>query len=461
MSSEIFIDEFFDSEINAVMKKTQGYVDGEKAVLVEGSGHIILLDKKYVSLLQAHKIPSAIKGKLMSRNFIKDNGISDIDDISCAFMAKPEFFMIDLTKRCNMHCKYCLRDVSLEDESISTETVNDICNYIADYCNKYKLRDITIQPWGGEPLIELENILLIKKALSTLKTQVHFLIETNAILLDEHVTEILYKNKIEIGISIDGYSEVHDKQRVYKNGMGTHAVVERNLLLAQRWYGNHIGTITTVTKNNAGCIEEILEYYAIELGLKNVKFNYVHESMFTACKEICLTKEEIAATEIRLLNKLVELNENGFKISEQNISIKLKNILLRKYTDICHSCGCLGGRKMLVFDMSGRIFPCELTDVPTEAIGSIYDDSNLIEIVSESMKNKNFYIDKKTVRCMDCMWYFFCKGGCTVRTISAGKRPPEIDEVECAVNTVLYPRLLQLILSKPNVVNQLTKMKVC
>lgn len=455
MSKELFIEEFCDLDSKLIMKKTQGYIGEKGAILVEESGHMILLEKDYILQLKSHKIPLEIIEKLKSRNFIISNENPGNDISTCECAVRPEFFMIDLTRKCNMHCKYCLRDISSEHNSISTHIVKDICKFIRNYCEKYKLKDITIQPWGGEPLIELENILLIRQELSDLETHVHFTVETNGLLLTEDTIEKLYNNKIGIGISIDGYEEVHDKQRVFENGYGTHNIVEKNLFRAKEKYGNFLGTITTLTRINATHIENILEYYAINLGLKNVKFNYVHESMFTECRDLCLSKEEIAETEIRLLNKLVELNENGFEITEHNIAVKLKNILTRKFTDICHSCGCTGGKKMIVFDMNGNYYPCELTDIPSESIGNIYDDKDLIVNLVDAIKNKDFFIEKKEEKCLNCMWDVYCKGGCTVRAISRGKRPPSVDEIECAVNISLYPALLELIMTKPKIVNRI------
>ena len=34
-----------------------------------------------------------------------------------------------------------------------------------------------------------------------------------------------------------------------------------------------------------------------------------------------------------------------------------------------------------------------------------------------------------------------------MRMINSGKRAPEIDEIECAVNCALYPKIIELILT--------------
>lgn len=135
--------------------------------------------------------------------------------------------------------------------------------------SSFCLRDITIQPWGGEPLLELDKILRMRNDISPQNTKVHFSIETNAVLLNEEMIHTLYDNRIGLGISIDGYEEIHNLQRVFVDGRGTHNIVETNLLLAAKIYGNRLGTITTVTKYNAPYCEQILKYF-----VHNLKWQY-------------------------------------------------------------------------------------------------------------------------------------------------------------------------------------------
>ncbi|MCD8013645.1 MAG: radical SAM protein [Lachnospiraceae bacterium] len=396
---------------------------------------------------------------MVSEKQVSDTSLSDRTDspyiTECPRQVYPEFFMIDLTNRCNMRCRYCLRNVSGEDRSISKKTLEDICDYIVRYCEKHHLKDVSVQPWGGEPLLELDAILFMKEKIAPAGTKVHFSIETNGLLLNEKTINLLYENRIGIGISIDGTKVLHDAQRITESGAGTHTIVEKNLQQARQLYGERLGTITTVTSKNVDGIEDILEYFAVQLHLTNVKFNFVHESMFSNCDGLCLGKENIAEVAVRILQKIVELNERGYRISEYNMKTKLVNILHQKYTDICHSQGCCGGRKMITFDMEGRIYPCELTDTPEENIGCIYDGTDLIALVSDAVQERDFFIPKRADVCVDCEWYLFCRGGCTVRAISVGKRPPTIDEIECAVNRSLYPALIELVQTKPDIVNRI------
>ena len=447
------IQQFVDPGSGRIFRSAIVFSAGDNVLLFEKKGHMLLTDTAYASILKSGAIPADLLRKLNSRGFL--SGQTKTPGCTEACQIRPEFFMIDLTNKCNMRCKYCLRNVVGGQESMQQGALRDICAYINAYCEKEKLTDVSIQPWGGEPLLELDSILLMRQLIKPAHTRVHFSIETNGLLLNQENINTLYKNRIGIGISIDGYQAVHDSQRVMPDGAGSHRQVEYNMRLAQHRYGKQLGTITTVTRNNAPHIEKILEYYATQLKLTNVKFNFVHKSMFSNCDGLCLSCKEISSTEIRILEKLIELNECGYSISDYNIRVKLKNLLFRQYSDICHSNGCAGGRKMIVFDMRGDIYPCELTDIPEENIGSIYDGRELIETIRQAMQKSSYFIQKKESTCDECEWYVFCKGGCTVRTISVGNRPPAIDIVECAVNSALYPALVELILTKPQVVNQM------
>ncbi len=444
---------FVDGRSGRMVSELSVFISGSTGLLLErGSGHILLLDKMYIEEIENREISKPLLCKLESRGFVERKEKEYFHNLCDV---QPEFFMVDLTDKCNMRCKYCLRNVGASDESITDQVLSDICSYINAYCEKEHLKHVSIQPWGGEPLLELDRILQMREWIHPAGTKIHFSIETIGVLLDQDTIDQLYNYKIGIGISIDGFAKVHDSQRVMASGCGSHSKIERNLLWSKKKYGSRLGTITTVTRNNAQYIEEILEYFACVLKLPTIKINFVHESMFSDSESICLSGDEISVTETRILNKLVELNERGLRISEHNIKVKINNLLFGRYSDICHSKGCMGGKKMIVFDKKGNIYPCELTDTPDERIGSIYDRADLISLVSSAFNNRDFFVPKKAESCCSCEWHAFCQGGCTVRTISCGKRPPQIDLIECAVNRALYPALVELIITNPAVVNAL------
>lgn len=414
---------------------------GERYLMMNSLGYMVMLDEKAFKQLSDGKISDGIRRKLENRGFLNEN--REIEDEEF----RPEFFMIDLTNKCNLRCRYCFRNIETGTPSISEDVLDDICEYITLYCDRYRLKDVSIQAWGGEPLLDKKLLFRIKEHIHPEKTKVHYSIETNGTLLSKEMVDELYNNRIGIGISIDGRKTEHDAQRVYLNGDGSFGDVTKGVMRTLEKYGNTVGTITTITRNNYNSIEQILDYYAEELHLKNLKFNFVHKSKFVENDELCLSTEEIKETEVRLFDKLINLVSRGHQIFDLNIKTKIRNVICREYSDVCLSRGCCGGRKMIVIDKTGGIYPCELTDYKEMSFGTIYEAPDLISLLKRKSEEGGFFEKKCASECKDCPWYFYCRGGCTVRMINSGKRAPEIDEIECAVNCALYPKIIELILT--------------
>lgn len=446
----------FQIDKNVTFTGAMVAIEGTKAFMIQKCGYILLTDITVINVLQCKTVPEYLYRILKSRKFLIGSNIKESKEKEIE--VRPEFFMIDMTNKCNLRCNYCLRNLEQEENCISTEKLRDIGKFITTYCDEYKIANISVQAWGGEPLLEKNKIIALTKFITPQKTKVHYSIETNATLLTNDVIEELYKNHIGIGISIDGDRKCHDLQRTFVSGKGSYDTVKKNLLQAQRYYKNKIGTITTITKQTAVHIEKIIEHLVLDLHISNIKLNFVHASTYTHGQNQCLNTQEIADTELRILYKIIELQERGYDVMKHNIFIKLKNLLFREYADICLSCGCCGGKKMIVFDMDGNIYPCELTDDASFVIGSIYKKESLIEQIKMTIdKDKAFFKMKKAVECEKCYWKFFCRGGCTVRALSEKRQMEviDIDHIECAINQVLYPALMELVLRKPHIVNQM------
>jgi uncharacterized protein len=63
--------------------------------------------------------------------------------------------------------------------------------------------------------------------------RVHLSMQTNGTLLDTHWVDVLLKQNVTVGVSIDGPKEVHDASRVDHRGVGSYESVARGLQLLQ------------------------------------------------------------------------------------------------------------------------------------------------------------------------------------------------------------------------------------
>ena len=56
-------------------------------------------------------------------------------------------------------------------------------------------------------------------------------VQTNGLLLDERMLAVLHRQRIRVGVSLDGPAETNDRNRVFADGRGSHAGVARALRL--------------------------------------------------------------------------------------------------------------------------------------------------------------------------------------------------------------------------------------
>ena len=64
--------------------------------------------------------------------------------------------------------------------------------------------------------------------------EISYSIQTNATLIDEEWIQIFKEFDFSIGISLDGYKELHDQYRIAKNGQGTYETIITNIKSIKR-----------------------------------------------------------------------------------------------------------------------------------------------------------------------------------------------------------------------------------
>lgn len=461
MDGQIKIPCFRDDAQGITFNGAYVFSAGGRNMLLNQYGYTAIIDDSLLKQLKKQEITEELAMFLIQHRFVSMDDI-EFSVVQTDKTIHPVFFMIDLTNRCNMACKYCLRDGddSPSAKVMTSEMVGKICEYILNYCKEHNEEQITIQPWGGEPLLEKDKIFQIQDFLRGAGIDPCITIETNGLLLSDQLIEELKNRNIWTSVSIDGPSHIHNAQRVFRNGSPTHSAVEKNLIKLRDAYDGRVSVIATVTKETYSSIDEIIRYLVTDLKLRSIKVNFVHKSSFVDNTELCLTSDEIGAAAVRILKTLKELSAEGYEVSDYNIYTKIMNVLFNLKTDVCICDGCHGGRRMITFDYQGNVFPCDVTDYPEECLGNISEEPDLVKLVEKNIDVKPYFRQKIQPECEDCPWYCYCRGGCTVHVKTQGDQPPCVDEIECAVNKALYPELVKLILEEPSVVNRLLQTEV-
>lgn len=409
--------------------------------LLAKNGCAIIIDDELFESIRKKEVCDNLKIKLIQHGLAIVPGKKMF---LCEKKIDIRYFIIDLTKKCNFDCIYCFRD--FQNKSVMTQdTLDDVLWYIVKYCEQESIKKIGVQFWGGEPLLALERIEYVVRFFEKTELEVTFDIETNGSLITPEIAEKLFRWGIQIGVSLDGPPQLQNRQRSFVGGMSSAEAVEQGIQNLQKYYGNNIGGITVITRHNFNHIKEIMDYFIYKIHLHSMKFNLVRDNPHATEKRLALTTDEIMWFVGELFEYLNAYHLLGAKFSEGNIEVRLKNLLERSRISCCISNGCQGGRCMISFDQNGNIFPCEMTDFLEEKIGSIYDGKKLDEQIEQAMEKNRFFLPKKDEKCEKCPWWCYCGGGCSSRNRYLN-RDGQVDEVECALNKAIYPKLIEGIL---------------
>jgi uncharacterized protein len=146
-------------------------------------------------------------------------------------------FIVKIASRCNLNCSYCyvynLKDTgwTKQPSIISDKVLCQLVARIKEYQRTHYQTEIRIILHGGEPLLAGPEVIrrVAKLLRASIPGSVRIAIQTNGILLDRTILDILYEYDIRIGISLDGNKQVNDRNRTFAHGGGSYDLVMAGL----------------------------------------------------------------------------------------------------------------------------------------------------------------------------------------------------------------------------------------
>jgi len=171
--------------------------------------------------------------------------------------------VLQSTGFCNIDCDYCyLPDRSNRRQTMDLDTVAQAARLVFD--QRLLKNEIDIVWHAGEPLTlppayYAEAIKMIEAARPPAVT-VHYGVQTNGTLIDDSWIDLFERHAITVGVSLDGPRDLHDRNRKYRNGAGSHgrAVAGIGKLQARGYPFHFIGVVTAHTLPRAA---ELIRYY--------------------------------------------------------------------------------------------------------------------------------------------------------------------------------------------------------
>lgn len=200
---------------------------------------------------------------------------------------------ISINNRCNLKCTYCHFREKQEYIHAEEMDVYRILDNITAYIEANSIPLFKIGFVGdGEPLLDYD---LLKSYIEYIGT---YLLEgriaaysiTNGVLVDEEKIKFFKRYNVNLGFSIDGIPEIHNKYRC-----GTHAKVMEGIELYRRIVGKYPSMNCTVGQDVIDHTKETIDFFkqfdnritfSRMIGNQGISLKAFHEFMDVACKEL-------------------------------------------------------------------------------------------------------------------------------------------------------------------------------
>jgi len=351
---------------------------------------------------------------------------------SFLFDRKPTHFGVwmHITNSCNLRCTYCY--VHKTPDKMSEEIALKATEKIMLSVKKHNVKKVTFKFAGGEPLLELNKVLLVIKRVRGLGVEygieLEFVVITNGVLLSDAVCQKLKENNIRVAISLDGLGEYHDKTRVFTNGLGSFKYVEKGIANIIKHKIPFNVSITITQKN----IENIPELTAYLLNKQiPFAFNFYRENPFV--------HEALEGDD----KKLVEYLKKAYKLIRENPPRHsvINGILDRVSFKRPHLYACAMGLNYIVVRHDGKLISCQMTQ--DKVIGSIADDDLIITMLKGNFIEPTGLTVEGKKGCRECQWKYICCGGCPLLS-KEQKGTFDTNSPYCSVYKELIPEALRI-----------------
>ncbi len=169
----------------------------------------------------------------------------------CTGAFEPECLTLYMSNECNLHCAYCYADPTPQPASrLSLDLIAAAAEVVAAACRQRRYPFTVVFHGGGEPMLnrrQIERALARVRTVAARHSVATFLyIATNGVVSEADAVWLAREFDL-VGLSCDGPTEIHDRQRPRYDGSGSLHLVERTARIL-REEGCRLHVRTTITR---------------------------------------------------------------------------------------------------------------------------------------------------------------------------------------------------------------------
>ena len=335
---------------------------------------------------------------------------------------------MQVTQNCNLRCSYCAYGNNYENQRGHSNKVMslDMMKKCVDFImtRSYGVDQIAIGFYGGEPFIEIENIMACIDYIKEVYEgrSVAYTITTNGTIFDDETIRFLDENNFGVNISFDGPKELHDKNRVYSDGRGSFDKIMANVSYIKGKFPKFFKKVHFMSVVAPGidfsCVndfftaDKVLEDSFVMTNLVSgfsandeiryddlyyVSNNYQQVKILLAAMGLCSQEKT---------SRLFASSLNTLKIMFSNLS---KNGIVNK----SHPSGpCLPGVTRPFVDVNGNIFPCERVSEGSEMMKIGHIDTKFDYNKIKAVLNVGKLTEAECITCWNYIHCGLCVAAC-------------------------------------------------
>ncbi len=281
---------------------------------------------------------------------------------------QPIHLIFFITSKCNLRCSHCFFHKAISGKSYEL-TFSEIEKIVSNLSPT-----LSVNLTGGEPFLR-EDLYEIVRLFNKSGVAEFITIITNGFNTDhivrtaEKIVSKCFDIRINMGVSIDGFEEHHDKFRnkkgSYKNAIKT---INSLKILKQKYSNFDIGIVSTLHQGNQYIMNDFRKSVKDQLGISPGITIIRGDSKSKTLKEV---NSSIYRTTIDMIEKdrQNERNKNFLQKLSSAREILGYNLAYQSYVSKSRTYDCYAGTLMGVIYENGDVYPCEM--LPKSRMGNL------------------------------------------------------------------------------------------
>jgi len=259
--------------------------------------------------------------------------------------------IVKVVSTCNLACRYCDAD-TYSNLRMSLDTISQIIKKALNYADHVEFI------WhGGEPLLMgiqfYEKVVELQKRYRREGQTIVNTLQTNGTLISQEWVDFFKANDFHVGVSLDGPPEVHNANRIFRNGQGSFEQVMRGIRLLKE-NGVKFGVLAVITKETVRLgAKRFLDFF-IENGIFSIGI-LPQRPALNIGRTDALPREEFEKFATELFDYWYSLDDPRIRIRE--FDAILSRILGARSGFCIFSGDCVG--RFLGITPDGDVYHCD------------------------------------------------------------------------------------------------------